>query len=294
VPTAVAHVPSRAAARASRWVDYRRARWPTPIGNRPAVTLGICAIFRDEARYLAEWVTFHRLQGVERFYLYNNLSNDDWRLVLAPELATGVAEVMDWPDEPGQFSAYADCLTRHRTDTRWIAFLDVDEFLYSPTGKGLPAILKRFDTHPAVVANWRTYGTGGWQRPPAGLVIESYLTRAPDDHPANRHVKSVVYPRQTSTWVQNPHNFRHYGRAVGEDGRAVASSFREPATTRILRINHYYSKSVDELQKKISRPRGDLGEFRKAEEAFAIVSDEVHDDGMLRYVPGVKQALAAR
>ena len=30
----------------------------------------LCAIFRDEARYIAEWVSFHRLQGVERFYLW--------------------------------------------------------------------------------------------------------------------------------------------------------------------------------------------------------------------------------
>lgn len=33
-----------------------------------SVYLAVCAIFRDEAPYLAEWIEFHRLVGVEHFY----------------------------------------------------------------------------------------------------------------------------------------------------------------------------------------------------------------------------------
>ena len=32
------------------------------------------------------------------------------------------------------FTAFEDCCGRHAQDARWIAFLDVDEFLFSPTG----------------------------------------------------------------------------------------------------------------------------------------------------------------
>ncbi len=126
---------ARVVREAYRRIGYLRARWPRPFGTRPPITLAVCAIFRDEARYLAEWVTFHRVQGVERFYLYDNLSTDDWRSELEPEIAAGIVEVRHWPDVPGQASAYEDCLRRHRTDTRWIAFIDIDEFLFSPTGE---------------------------------------------------------------------------------------------------------------------------------------------------------------
>ena len=30
--------------------------------------LSLCAIYRDEARYMREWLEFHRLFGVERFF----------------------------------------------------------------------------------------------------------------------------------------------------------------------------------------------------------------------------------
>ena len=37
-----------------------------------------CAIFQNEAPYLKEWIEYHRLIGVEHFYLYNNGSTDNY------------------------------------------------------------------------------------------------------------------------------------------------------------------------------------------------------------------------
>lgn len=279
---------ARKARRAAWRVGYERARWPRPLGTRPPIGLAVCAIFRDEARYLPEWVTFHRLQGVERFWLYDNLSDDGWRSALAPELRSGLVEVTPWSDHPGQFSAYSDCLRRHRDDARWIALIDLDEFLFSPTGRPLPEVLRSFDTHPAVAANWRVYGVGS----PDGLVVETHLLRAPDGDPVNLHVKSIVYPRKTSTFVENPHHFRHWGRAVGEDRRQIDSSLRDPPTVNLLRINHYFARSQADLDRKLGRPRADTGEMRTG--ARIPVADEVHDETMLRFAPALRDAMAAR
>src|SRR3954471_2534916 len=153
-----------------RRIGYLRARWPRPIGTRPPIAVAVCAIFRDEARYLAEWVTFHRLQGVERFWLYDNRSQDDWESALAPELAAGVVSVTPWPEHAGQRAAYADCLERHRDEARWIAFIDADEFLFARSGRPLPEVLERFDSHPGVVVNWRIFGSNGHEDAPDGLV----------------------------------------------------------------------------------------------------------------------------
>ena len=38
--------------------------------------IAICAIFKDEAPYLLEWLAFHRMIGVDLFVLYDNGSND--------------------------------------------------------------------------------------------------------------------------------------------------------------------------------------------------------------------------
>ena len=110
------------------------------------MTLAVGAIFRNEARYLPEWIGFHLRQGVERFYLYENNSSDDWEAALAP--FGDVVELHRFPRHPGQLAAYADCLDQHRRDTRWIAFIDIDEFLFSPTGRSLPDVLAASSAPP--------------------------------------------------------------------------------------------------------------------------------------------------
>ena len=40
--------------------------------------LSICAIFKNEAKYLKEWIEYHRIFGVDHFYLYNIGSRDSF------------------------------------------------------------------------------------------------------------------------------------------------------------------------------------------------------------------------
>jgi len=273
-----------------RRVGYLRARWPRPLGTRPPIGLAACAIFRDEARYLAEWVAFHRIQGVERFYLYDNLSEDDWRSALAPEIEAGIVEVTRWPPHPGQLSAYDDCLERHRDAARWIAMIDIDEFLFSPSGKPLPEVLRRFDTHPAVAVNRRFFGTNGHRTPPEGLVTEEYPMRSRDDDPSNALVKTIVYPRMTLR-ARSAHTFNLRGTPVGEDGLPVPLATRDPATAEVLRINHYYAKSEEEFRRKSVTPRADSGTVT---DRMGIPPDEVRDEATPQFAEQLRAMLAAR
>src|SRR4051794_11337491 len=44
----------------------------------------VCAIFQNEAKYLKEWIEYHRLVGAQHFYLYNNRSTDHYMDILQP------------------------------------------------------------------------------------------------------------------------------------------------------------------------------------------------------------------
>jgi Glycosyltransferase family 92 len=124
--------------------------------------LSIGTIFKDEAPYLAEWIEFHRLVGVEHFFLYDNLSTDGGREVLEPWVRAGVLSISDCSipmGQGGQGWAYADALKRARGLTRWLAFIDLDEFLFSPGPTPLPDVLRDYEEHPGVVVNWQVYGS---------------------------------------------------------------------------------------------------------------------------------------
>ena len=138
--------------------------------------LTACAMYLDEAFYLREWIAFHRLVGVEQFYLYDNENTDEHREMLAPYIEQGVVVMYEWPIKPGQIPAYHHCLAKHGADSRWIAFLDLDEFLFSPTYRPVPEILADYEEFPAVAVNWAMFGSSGHRTRPPGLALEATTT----------------------------------------------------------------------------------------------------------------------
>ena len=185
--------------------------------------LSVGAIFRDEAEYLQEWIEFHRLVGVERFFLYDNGSVDDWRTVLAPYMRDGIVEVHDWPHGPAVRRVQRLPPRGTGPQSRWIAFIDVDEFLFSPTRTPLPEMLTRYERWPGVGVHWCVYGGSGHLQKPDGLVIESYLHHTTEPL-RNRWIKSIVDPARTLSCFTS-HAFRY--RADGARAYAVDEHHRE-------------------------------------------------------------------
>ena len=265
--------------------------------------LSACTIYRDAASYLAEWIEFHRLMGVERFFLYDNGSTDGHRDVLAPYESDGTAVVHDWPmpfvGHRGRGlalrHAFDDCLRTHRDDSRWIAFLDIDELLFSPGGDPLPRLLPDYEEYPGLCVSRAEFGSSGHQARPPGLVIENYVHRRrvkPDDWVP---VKCIVDPHRTTVSL-SPHTFLYgSGAPVDEEGRPVDqldSRGLKPVSWSRFRIHHYWSKSQEELEHK-SRTWEDLGAPR---ETLGVRGGPhgVVDETLKGYGPAVREAIALR
>lgn len=213
----------------------------------------VCAIFKDEARFLREWILFHRNVGVAHFYLYNNNSSDHFRDVLAE---FDCVTVIDWPSiHRQQRGAYLDCVKRFGGQCRWIAFIDIDEFLFSPNGGSVLPVLSAFHDRPAVLATSFRFGANGIAKIPQ-YVLSSFTRRASD-----LSGKSIVDPRAVRQ-ITNAHVFRYYGK-VGHG---------EPPAD-VLRINHYWVRSYEEITLKCRR--GDVwGDSPREHREIAWVREE--------------------
>jgi glycosyl transferase family 92 len=270
---------------------------PAPAGSpdeRAAGTpyLSICATYRDEAPYLREWIEFHRLVGVERFFLYDNGSKDDHRAVLAPYVEPGIVVIHDWPVFPGQVEAFDHCVIEHRNDSRWIAFVDVDEFLFSPTGRPLPELLAGYERWPGVGVNWALFGSSGHRSPPPGLAIEQYDSRSASTL-SNRYIKSIVDPTRVAH-AGNAHYFVFdHQTTVDENEYPIRGMLTKSVSFERLRINHYFARSEQEAREKL-KGRGwhwdSLSRARQAEVDSGAFS-EIVDEAIKPYVPAVRTAL---
>ncbi len=151
--------------------------------NNYKYQLSIAAIFKDESFFLREWIEYHRLAGVEHFFLYNNSSIDQGMEILAPYIKQGIVEVFDWPTknnigdwqvDPKHFDKFDnrilfsiaqreaahDALRRSCGVTKWLAVIDLDEFLVPLQDTTVTECLeKRFTQAAGVYIHWRTFGT---------------------------------------------------------------------------------------------------------------------------------------
>ena len=218
--------------------------------------LGVCAIFKDEARYLREWVLHHRLIGFDGMVLYDNGSTDGSARELArPDLQPGLA-VVPWPERPGQQSAYAHFARHFAHQFDWVAFIDVDEFIHPLDGWSIRSCLRAAGAHSAVLVHWLNFGPGQHiEEYPIGLVTEHYDRRLPEPDPWHGHVKSLVRTADLAG-CDTPHTASLRGPACNARGETVANVAVQPTACHDrLVINHYYTKCWPGWREKVARRR---------------------------------------
>lgn len=125
--------------------------------------LSICAIFKDEAKNLQEWLEYHRRQGIDHFYLYNTGSKDSYRTILIPYINEGLVTLVNWPEPLTQKDNYAYQWALNtqipayenavnflaKDETKWLVFVNIDEFLVCPGGN-MTDLLKDYDACPGI------------------------------------------------------------------------------------------------------------------------------------------------
>lgn len=224
--------------------------------TQPKIRLAVCAIAKNEGPYFKEWLDWHISQGVEKFYIYDNESTDCTREVLAPYIESGVVEYIYYPGYRRQIAAYDDCIDRHRFDTRWLAFIDLDEFIVPLRDSSITEFLTGFENSPVVEINWLIYGSGGAEKKSPAPVMERFRRHSIPSHRLNRHVKSIVNPRRVFTMTGCHEAARIDGVAADSHGDPITRNFREREPQQdVIRINHYAVRSKEEFIEKQNRGR---------------------------------------
>jgi hypothetical protein len=242
--------------------------------------LAVCAIFRNEAPFLGDWLLFHAGVGVDHFFLYNNESDDDFLSVLRPWIDRGMVTLKDWPGKVAQKRAYNDCRRQARSRCRWVAFIDIDEYLFSPATHLLPDMLKEYDEYPAIFVYWHVFGSSGNVARPAVPIVEACTLRfdltqpiPPRGKTTGNPVlgKSIVNPRLVQD-VGIHFSKMKAGRAIVDEQRRLTprgSLTRERHSTDRLRINHYWSRSIEDLREKATKRNPANGDTRVLEAMLA-------------------------
>ena len=217
--------------------------------------LSVVAVMKDELPNLEEWLDFHRGVGVEHFYLYDNGSTDGTHGFIKDQESSDIS-YFNTDMDMCQLACYYNALTAFNDQSQWMAFIDLDEFLFSPKGD-LCEELKKFEgTAPGIAVNEVFFGSNGHETRPEGGVLKNYTKRRKE---VDKHIKSICQPRYTLCPAGNPHSFYYtQGMALDENHQNSPGPFRYPGTADTFRVNHYWVKSKEEYERKLTRGRADV------------------------------------
>ena len=222
--------------------------------------LSLCLICKDENDYLPEWLDYHILMGVDRFYIYDNESRISLRESLADYIARGWAVVMNIPGKAAQLFAYDHCLQTFGSNTFWMGFIDTDEFLVTKSALNLKDFLKGYEEFGGLAVSSLFFGSNHHQNRPSCGQIAGYTLRTRQSFQRNNLIKSIVQPLKA--WMPNsPHDFifKENAWCVNENFLRVDYQMF-PNYIDKIQLNHYFCRSESEINQKLSRGRGDVGD----------------------------------
>ena len=209
----------------------------------------VCAIAKDEDDSLREWVIYHFIIGFDHIILYDNNSKNKISDLLSDFVNENIVTVVDFPlTENQQLSAYFNCIKNWREFTKWIAFIDVDEFIVPLSCDDINDFLDNYRDFPGVGMHWDVFSSNGHLAKPQGNVIENYRMSLG----ISNTIKSIVQPKYVIK-PSSPHHFVYsYKYCVNEEKICIPENESYPIGNDII-LNHYYYKSQQDYEEKINR-----------------------------------------
>lgn len=278
-------------------MDFSGARgYDTPACGRTSgkgthvAYVSICAIVKNEGRYIQEWLSYHYAIGIERFVIFHNSSTDDTLAQIAAWPASHLVEVIEWPYDAPQSSAYKEMLKNHRDVSDWCAFIDVDEFITPKGSKSLHEVLRALpDDVGGLYIHWLMFGSAGHTERQPGLVTETFTRRGHSGFAPNRYGKSIVR-MSAVTDLLGPHIIGSRLRFVNTEGVDVAQDkggAQEGVCHTALAIHHYFTKSLEEwrVRRALGRPglpKGHPDSIRSEAQFASHDVNHVFDDDAAR------------
>jgi len=266
--------------------------------------LSVCAIIQNEADYLKEWIEYHKLLGVEHFWIYNHLSTDNYLEVLEPYIKRGEVDLIQWTVNkyPAcQLTAYADGIQRASGRTHWLALIDVDEFFVPHKQDSLIGFLKDYESFGQVLVNWQIFGTSNLKSLSSNeliteKLIEKFPTTFDSTWNSNYFVKAIVKPDQVVLPVISSHYYNLKPEFITVDGskHSVKPYTRtNQVNIQEIQLNHYWFRTLDYFYHVKMARREEVGDKYPQQLINWLLSKgrSEKDQSIQRFIPKLKNAM---
>lgn len=238
--------------------------------------LVLVSIFKNEARFLKEWINYYNIIGVDHFFLFNNNSNDNFIEILQSYIEKGIVTLIEWPDVPGQLSAYQFWWDNYRKDCGYASFIDLDEYICPIYDSDLKSWIDKHHFYPVIKMDWLMFGSSALQKhDDSKFIIEQYDSCWNKRLSIGKVIFDCSFNSNKLTIMCMHMLCLKYGifklYPFNDTGFVCQWEYLEYCKNKhTIQLNHYYSKAYDILQEKIKRGSAAHSNNWKASEKYML------------------------
>lgn len=240
----------------------------------------VCAIIKDEHIFLKEWIDHHLSIGFDYIYLYEDKESKSHESIVQHydnvflrryETDSQIQELLHLQgNSRRQLVLYSWFCETYQKQYDWVAFIDLDEFIFFEDGWSLDKLCDAFESHSSVLLYWKMMGASGHIKRPFCGVKEAYTKNVPllecDDKWC---YKSLVNLKK----YQGLEDLHTAIGAVKTDYSQNSNEHNVSECYEKAWINHYFTKSWEDWCDRIFKRGGTLNGHRTLAQFFDINTD---------------------
>jgi hypothetical protein len=146
------------------------------------MSLCLVAIFKNEGHIIKEWIEHYLNQGVDKLYLIDNDSNDNYQEKIQKYLDNNIVEIVVDTKKHSQTELYNKHYLTKSKNYDWVMVCDLDEFIYAR--KGFSTIKHYLNSLHFSIGQifipWKIFGSNGYNDlsgKPYSNIIQTFTKR---------------------------------------------------------------------------------------------------------------------
>ena len=163
-----------------------------------SIKLCLVAIFKNESHILKEWIEHYLNQGVDKIFLVDNGSTDNYYSILEPYIYSNKVDLVKDNKKHAQTELYNKHFLHKCRAYDWVIVCDLDEFIY---GRKYCSSIKDFlskvhDSFSQVYIPWKMFGSNGYdtmEKEQPSSVISSFTKRINNNDSRHNKFRCFTY-----------------------------------------------------------------------------------------------------
>jgi hypothetical protein len=219
--------------------------------------LCLIAIFKNESHILKEWIEHYIKEGVEKFFLIDNGSTDNYKSIINEYINSGIIELVIDETRYAQNDLYNKYFLTKCKEYTWALICDLDEFVYArkqfnTIKEYLISLNNEIDQ---ILIPWKMFGSSGYntmQHKQPEKVIPNFLYRRKAK--GKIEIKSIT--RTNNLLKIHQHRCHLLNKKMKRED-FFAEINEEKLKSNYIHLNHYPIQSLEWFL-RVKATRGDV------------------------------------